>query len=370
VAKGREVFRGAKKSQRCADYVFAAQTFMSVGDFRAAKAALDEAVTLFPNQDGPHFLLAEFYYRLAFFDVIKRDLHEARLVPVTELATSQLKAGHLRLELDELTDAGRPREYAALLQNLGVDQQMQIAIDLLVLASNKEGLPAKAREFLPEMIEKAGGVAKAVPVVSWSPDEQTNAILGWAAQELDLAAKGSRMSEPPGFRLIQKDRFQALSVQIDRLLGKNTPTTSSGAPANDDHVLELARRIADEGTASIPGLAPDPKDPDNVLSLGTKEGTEVSFTTEVFSVKANWCLTWKAGPALPPPNVSYFKVQLFLETDEDQSSPKTIANETLSNLPMFRERIESDMSIFPRGGNYFLRVSTNVPYALDVRDGR
>jgi TPR repeat protein len=230
--KGQEAFRIAKTDGNCADYVFAAQMFMSCGDFQSAKEALDEAARLFSNQDGAHFYLSELYYCLAFYDLIERGLYEAKLVPIEKVHVSELEYGHLRLEIEELTGSGRPRKYSDLLSNIGVDEKMQGAIGFLLLWVSRERLEPELRVFLPEAMKKAGKV-DSLPIVTWKPDEQTYTILRWARSEMELAGKSDRMAEPPGWILIERDSFENLFKRIAELLGiSNNKAPSASTPSD------------------------------------------------------------------------------------------------------------------------------------------
>ena len=363
----RKMLVDARMNRSCAGYVLAAQLFFGLGDFRAGKGALDEAVALFPDQDGPHFYLAELYYSLAFFDLIKRGLDETKLVPVNGVDQADLRNGPLHLEVAQLTGLGRPLEYATALKKLGVDDEMRMKIAMLLVVVDEGHLSDQARAYIPEMIKKSGGVAESIPLVTWQPDKQTTEILGWARREMDLAANGSRMVEPPGLLIIERDRFQKLSVGIDQLLGEHTGANKVGP--SDDAVLNLARNIAENGTGSIPGLAPDSGNPDNLLHIDSNEHKRHTTKTETFSVGPMWAISWRVVPDYDLSEPSFLHVDVFDASDPDGEHPSVLVDKQWerSTLPGTEKKEDGDVGFINQGGTFYLKVTTDIPYGLDVR---
>jgi len=138
----------------------------------------------------------------------------------------------------------------------------------------------------------------------------------------------------------------------------------------DGMILAMAERIARDGTASMPGLAPDNNNPGTILHFDSKQATDASLKTIIFTVGDDWGVAWQAGPANPLPKDSYFYLTLYRGDDKTGSDPKPLVQKVLSNLPNFKGRIVSDMVIISSGGQYYLEIKSTVPYSLDVRKGR
>jgi hypothetical protein len=231
VAQGQKMLARARLERQCDEYVLAAEIIRGSGDLRAEKDVIDEAVKLFPDQDGPHFLLARLYYALAFDDMMRRGIYDIGLVPVSRFNSSDIRNGPVSVEIHQLLSPARPAAYATALKKVAVDKAMELKILALFAELTKDSVGREAAAYIPELIRSAGGVAEQVPFVTWRPDARTITILNWARKEMDLASHGSRMYEAPGYRLIDRDEFSKLSVAIDRLLHRMTADGRGGYDA-------------------------------------------------------------------------------------------------------------------------------------------
>ncbi len=164
-------------------------------------------------------------------------------------------------------------------------------------------------------------------------------------------------------------------------VGQEHPDGSRTEPSSQqpkDSVDKMAQQI-ERGGASVPGLAPTETDPDTVyFSQSTSYGKK-TVVSQPFSVGQNWRIHYQAGPVNPATvwhpgdpvkgnkEVSYFEVELFNSSQSRTERGALIIDKQFSTLPMFAEETDSDSAIFPKGGRFFLKITSNVPYALDVR---
>lgn len=152
------------------------------------------------------------------------------------------------------------------------------------------------------------------------------------------------------------------------------PETKSEQPSPQDlDADKLAEKIAKEGTASVPGLAPDSSDPGTIFHSEHKSYEKHSVTSMVFSVHDNWQISYKAGPVnmtrdgtgfIP---ISALEVELFKGSDTRTEHGELIIDKQFSTIPIFANEIDSDVVIFPTGGEFFIRISSTVPYEIVVR---
>lgn len=154
------------------------------------------------------------------------------------------------------------------------------------------------------------------------------------------------------------------------MLGGCTKKQSTPAPkaSETSEVDDLARQISEEGTKSVPGLAPNPYHPNNLQCLySDKAGKEILLKSEVFEVKEGWAISWVAGPPNKAPNESYFIVQLYRAEDKKGEYPFEVTVSLFSTLEMYKDEIESDYAIFGHSGRFYIKIRANVPFLLDVR---
>jgi hypothetical protein len=316
---------------------------------------------------------AEPYYSLAFFDVIKRGLVELKLVPVNGVDESDLQNGPLQLEIAELTLPGRPREYAAALKKVGVDEGMRTRILALVVSVNQNGVPKDSAGSLRDLISRLGGVAESVPLVTWRPDKQTTDILGWASREMKLAVNGSRMFEAPGWLLVDRERFQKLSARIDRLLSRSQEQNSE-----EERAVALANQVVNN-PCSVPSLQADPAIPGTVFYRSKDDYGRSSVTTEVFVLKANWEFVWNAKFPIENGQSGFLSVELFRSEDrvgkfpeqlvlEDFPSPDSPARLIAQYLGHGKSSDCESLFTNPSpSGAFYLKIGANVPYRIAFR---
>lgn len=218
--KGKEMFQQARKEKNPSAYVLSAQLLMTTDDFVSAKAILDEAASLFPAIDGPHFELSDLYYRLAFFDIIRRGKYEIRREPTGDIPITELVDGYLRIDMQELAGPGGPSIYRDALRKLGIVDFEVMAILIYLFSIDPSGLQPEVKEFLPQMIEKVGRPTY-LPIVTWKPDNLTKQLLMLSQSEMRAALSGYLMKEPEGLMIIDKRRANKLAIRIDDLLQKD-----------------------------------------------------------------------------------------------------------------------------------------------------
>ena len=209
----------ARTSGNAAQYLFAVQLYVSGGDLVRAKAVLDEVASLAPNVDGPHFALADLYYRLGMFDAVRRDLLRIDKVPTGDVSAATLAAGHLKLEIDELLGDGKPQAYRVALQKAGFNEKDEPAINAYLIAIDPTGLSPEARAFLPELVGKAGRPTY-LPIPDWQPDSRNKEVLLLAQSEMRAAQVSATLAEPRGMRVIDRHRMKTLHARIDSLVSQ------------------------------------------------------------------------------------------------------------------------------------------------------
>jgi tetratricopeptide (TPR) repeat protein len=198
-------------------YALAGQILMVEGDLDAATKALNKAVAINPKIDGPHFLLAEVYYRLALFDMFDRGLCNVELLPLEKIPTAALHHGHLRIEIQELLAGGRPKSYTEALTSKGLDERARLSATMYLIMLAKNRLIPAAREAMEEIVQDLG-LPKVLPVPTYKPDDRTKKILMIAQKEMEMAQQGAEMDTPPGIGVIEKDKMEALAARIRVLL--------------------------------------------------------------------------------------------------------------------------------------------------------
>jgi hypothetical protein len=155
-----------------------------------------------------------------------------------------------------------------------------------------------------------------------------------------------------------------VSDSTPRPVERATPNTAAGP----DTVEKLVEQIDKGGVASVPGLGPGPDHPGTVYYVESKSREKHTVTSKSFSVGQNWRLHYLAGPTDPAGKFSYFVVELLDAPKNGKPGPgSVIIDKQFSTLPIFAGETESDASIFPKGGTFVLRITANVPYALEVR---
>jgi hypothetical protein len=137
------------------------------------------------------------------------------------------------------------------------------------------------------------------------------------------------------------------------------------SPQSED-VDKITDQIGREGVASVPGLAPNEQDPRSVFYSKSESRSKRTVVSKVFSVGQNWKIRFVAGPANPAPKESYFVVELFDASNKQGEHGARIIEKQFSTLPMLANDQESDAIIFPKGGTFFLKIRSTVPYSLDV----
>lgn len=248
IAKG--YLEDGKNSSSPIPYVLAGQMLMVGGDMRAAVEALNKARAIDPRADAPHFVLADVYYRLAFFDMIDRGLCSVKLTPVQEIPEASLHHGHLQIEIWELVNPGRPAVYEELLASQGIDELTLIKISLYILGLVQEMLPVSSGE-IDELLDDLGGPPEMLPVPECEPDEGSKHLLRMAYEEITLAEQGTPL-ETPGVMIVYKDRIDNLSVRLQVLLGSEVvpivqPSlvpTSEPEPLTSDSWEDVIKRIS------------------------------------------------------------------------------------------------------------------------------
>lgn len=210
----REYLDGEKPSFPL-PYALAGQALMMNGDMRAAIQALDEAVAIDPQADVPHYLLADVIYRLAFFDMVDRGLCNIELTPIEEIPEASLHHGHLRIEIWELINPGRPAAYGDLLTSREIDEvaQTKIRVYLLWLVRSTLVQP----EAVESLLEELGGPPEVLPVPECEPDDKSKHFLRMAYEEFSLAEQGDPL-ETPGVMIVDKDRMADMAAEIQVLL--------------------------------------------------------------------------------------------------------------------------------------------------------
>jgi hypothetical protein len=224
-----KALQNAEKQADCAGYIFSAQLFMLTGNLRSAKRVLDAAATMFDHLDAPHFMLSEYYYRLAFSDAVERGMCSVRLAPTADVPIEALKDSYLQIEIQDLVHDGRPQCYSALLAKHGIDKRQKHAIMVYVLAIDPTKIEKGLRQHLPAMVMLAGR-PDMLPIPEWTPDERNKQILRLARAEMQAAEQSERMPEPPGIRCIVKAQMESLSARLTGLLSTNT--TASPRPSS------------------------------------------------------------------------------------------------------------------------------------------
>jgi len=205
-----------EKSSSPLPYALAGLALMMDGDMRAAIEALDKAVAIDLQADIPHFLLADVIYRLAFFDMVDRELCSIELTPIQEIPEASLHHGRLRIEIWELINPGRPAVYGDLLTSLEIDElaQLRMRVYLLWLVRSTLVQPDAVEAALQDL----GGPPEVLPVPECEPDDKSKHFLRMAYEEISLAEQGKPL-ETPGMMVVDKDRMADMAAGIQVLLG-------------------------------------------------------------------------------------------------------------------------------------------------------
>ena len=158
------------------------------------------------------------------------------------------------------------------------------------------------------------------------------------------------------------------SAPTDRQHSKNSMAATAELKS-DKEFLELMKKIANDGTGSIPGLSPDAKNPDNILHIDSNKRQRETKTTETFAVDPMWAISWNAVADYNLPELYFIHVEMFDATDREGKRPSVLVNKQWHRhtLPGMDKATNSDIAIIGQGGTFYLKITANVPYALDVR---
>lgn len=230
-------------------YCVAAQ--FSSEDIKSTKAILDEAITLFPDMDGPHLMMSELYFHLAFFDLLRRDEISIAAVPTGDVKPSDIKDGYVGDDIGALVASGKSKLYAAPLTKAGFDEKSMLQVQAYML-SFSEMMP-EVRQMFPEIIEKVGRPTF-LPVVKWSPAVRSTPLLQLAQSEMRAARNAKRMPElNPNMRIINRATYDRLSKRLDALVGeaKTSNQQAEDATSRWKRVLENPPPIPDSTVSPI-----------------------------------------------------------------------------------------------------------------------
>lgn len=177
-------------------YVWAAVLYIHAGYFQEAKNTIDDAISKFPNSDGPYITKAWLLFRLAMFDAIQREL-----IHVEKYSTDSFRSDlpseykHSIFEIKELLGDKRPASYQSMLHDAGIGQLE--AIRLHVMDPDKMSGNVK-KQF--ERARSLEGSPEYLPRINWNPDAENKMILRLVYETLNLA----------------DDKIPLESVEIDR----------------------------------------------------------------------------------------------------------------------------------------------------------
>jgi len=124
-------------------YAMVGQLYMVDGDFEESINILNEASIIFPNINDIHYLLADAYYGLAFYDMMRKGNYKINVIPCNKMPKSNLIFGHPKSEILELTISfGRPALYAKIMKEHGFNEEKCMQIKFYIL-SLSQGLIKK-----------------------------------------------------------------------------------------------------------------------------------------------------------------------------------------------------------------------------------
>jgi len=210
----------------------AGQFSMVMGDMQSAVKSIHQAIDINNKIDIPHYLLADVMYRLAFFDLVDRGLCEVTLTPIQNIPESQLRNGHLQIEIIELVNAGRPVVYHELLSSQGIEESEKLRIQFYVYSLVQDMIAGQPD--IDETLQMLGGPPEKLPVPDCKPDQRSMPFLRQIYNEILLAQK-SEVVETPGVLIVQKDRISNLAVRLQVLLGDEiVPLSDDGLTTADD----------------------------------------------------------------------------------------------------------------------------------------
>ena len=231
-----EVFSGtlrleknARETRNPSGYVVAAQFQMMSGNLRRARTTLEEAVTLFPSFDGPHYGLAELYYRVAFFDAIWRGAMMVKRVRINGTSVSPLGSLGLDADVEEMfTHLSPPVLYRSFLEKAGFTKAEQnslgnyINVNRIRKASSSNLLSLsginldKIKRDLPNVVPP-----NYIPVLEWKPDTRNRQILQMARSQFQRAIESMPMPIPQGApQVFDRDNLNLLRSRLDSMVAK------------------------------------------------------------------------------------------------------------------------------------------------------
>jgi|GEM_PF-943033 len=226
-------------------FAVAGQMLLVNGDIKKGIKVLNKAAAIDSNADAPHFLLAQAYYHLAIYDMLRKGLYKINVVSRTDMSLVDFCDGYLGIDIMELIALeGRPHSYgkALALKGIDKDERMRVFFYWLFLTKNK-AIP-DAQEAVEKAI-KDFGLPKVLPVPTFWPDKETIGILKLAKKEMMLGKKGRGMKTPPGFMVIEKEKMKSLSKRINQLLPEpeKKDVNSDAAPVKNSIVyfINLAK---------------------------------------------------------------------------------------------------------------------------------
>jgi Ankyrin repeats (many copies) len=235
-AVGEQHLAAARSGHQPADFVFAAQMFMTANDYRRAFDAINEAVKQNPDVNGPHFALAKFYYRLAFFDAIRRNLYQAHFIAVADEPKDD-SAITFKIELIDLLSK-KHSDFETAVSALKINDHDQIAI-LTHLFTDMEGATDSEQESAKELEQKLGPPAT-IPIIQWNPDSGNQKILELAQTEMKAAASAAPMNEPYSeMEVVNPHEMSAIAARLNTLM-KGSGSAHVGSGQNGQAMLDAA----------------------------------------------------------------------------------------------------------------------------------
>ena len=218
----------------------------TIGDLKSVKTILDEAVTFFPDLDGPHFMMADLYFHLAYFDLIRRGQISITATPTADIKLADLRESYLRDDIQELVGSGRPKVFRETLARSGFDRKSFVSVSVYLLSLERGKIQPDVEKFLPEMLEKAGKPTY-LPVVKWPGSTPDSELLRLARSEMQAARNAEAMPEPnQGVRVIDRAKFERLGRRLDELSAIPQATNQAG-----QHPI-----IAEHHVGAQPPIAP------------------------------------------------------------------------------------------------------------------
>jgi TPR repeat protein len=217
----QNVLQQARAKKAAGFYCLAALIYGEGGDLKAAKATLDEASTLFPDLDGLHFEMAQLYFSLAFFDLLRRGELSVSRVPAAEVKPADLKGGcAVGDDIRELLSPGRPKVYRDAIAKAGFDEKSSASLGLY-MSSLQRGLAPENLKELEKVLKDIGPPAY-FPVVTWPPAARDSELLRLAYSEIEAARKAKPMPEPnpEQGRIVDRFGMDCLGERLKVLLKK------------------------------------------------------------------------------------------------------------------------------------------------------